>query len=182
MGNFRNDRRGGGFGGGNRRFDRDGGDDRPRGRFGGGRDRDFNRGPPRMFNVVCANCGERCQVPFKPDGSKPVLCSNCFRNKSSDSGSRQNNSPVSGGISADQFKQLNIKLDKIINILSQLELDTEELEEEEGVVIDEEDEDEEDSENADSVDEEELGDEEFDAPKSDDKEIAEEDFDISKDK
>lgn len=56
MGNFN---RGGGFGGRDR-----------------GRDRD--RGPKQMHHAVCDNCGKDCEVPFKPTGDKPVLCSDCF--------------------------------------------------------------------------------------------------------
>jgi len=31
-----------------------------------------------MFKAVCSECGDNCEVPFKPTGSKPVLCSSCF--------------------------------------------------------------------------------------------------------
>jgi CxxC-x17-CxxC domain-containing protein len=31
-----------------------------------------------MFEAVCADCGSKCQVPFKPTGGKPVYCSKCF--------------------------------------------------------------------------------------------------------
>lgn len=42
---------------------------------GGGRDR-----PPReMHSVTCAECGENTEVPFKPDGSKPVYCRDCYQ-------------------------------------------------------------------------------------------------------
>jgi CxxC-x17-CxxC domain-containing protein len=26
-----------------------------------------------------AECGKTCQVPFKPDGSRPVYCSDCYQ-------------------------------------------------------------------------------------------------------
>ena len=42
----------------------------PRGSFG---DR-----PTQMFQATCTECGERCEVPFKPSGGKPVLCKACF--------------------------------------------------------------------------------------------------------
>ena len=32
-----------------------------------------------MFPAVCAQCGKDTQVPFKPNGSRPVYCSDCFR-------------------------------------------------------------------------------------------------------
>src|SRR5260221_10199329 len=43
--------------------------------FGG--DRGFER--PEMHNATCAQCSKPCQVPFRPNGSKPVYCSNCFK-------------------------------------------------------------------------------------------------------
>jgi CxxC-x17-CxxC domain-containing protein len=56
----------GGFGGG-KRF--------------GGRDRSFDRSAPReMHKAICAECGDECEVPFRPSGDRPVLCSNCFKN------------------------------------------------------------------------------------------------------
>lgn len=45
-----------------------------RGGFGG------DRGErPEMHKAICADCGSACEVPFKPSGNKPVLCSNCFK-------------------------------------------------------------------------------------------------------
>lgn len=35
-------------------------------------------GPRRMFKAVCADCGEPCEVPFKPDPSRPVYCRECW--------------------------------------------------------------------------------------------------------
>lgn len=46
---------------------------------GGDRGRDGAR--PEMHRAVCAECGENCEVPFKPSGDRPVLCSNCFKGK-----------------------------------------------------------------------------------------------------
>ena len=38
------------------------------------------RGPRQMFDAVCAQCNQPCQVPFEPrEGGKPVLCLTCFR-------------------------------------------------------------------------------------------------------
>jgi CxxC-x17-CxxC domain-containing protein len=57
-----------------------------RGGFGGGkkfggRDRSYDRDAPRqMHKATCAECGDACEVPFKPSGDRPVLCSNCFKN------------------------------------------------------------------------------------------------------
>ena len=56
----------------NRRFE-GGGRDGGRPSFGGGRDRDR-----QMFKTVCAKCGKTCEAPFRPNGDKPVYCSDCF--------------------------------------------------------------------------------------------------------
>jgi CxxC-x17-CxxC domain-containing protein len=55
------------------------------GGFGG------NRGGERrdveMFKTTCTSCGKAAEVPFRPDGSKPVLCRDCFTsNKQDDRG------------------------------------------------------------------------------------------------
>jgi CxxC-x17-CxxC domain-containing protein len=45
---------------------------------GGDSTRSFDRGPREMFSATCASCGREAQVPFRPNGSKPVYCSDCF--------------------------------------------------------------------------------------------------------
>ncbi len=105
-------------------------------RSGGGRDSgrrsfDGGRGGDRqMFKATCSNCGKECEVPFKPTGSKPVYCSDCFRNmggsdsrRSDDRGSRKPNFDNGGRDSAqpqykEQFEALNAKLDKILKLLN----------------------------------------------------------------
>ena len=71
-GGFRGERSGGGF------------KKRSSGGFGGGRS-DFRSGGGRdsaqMFSATCAECRKSCEVPFRPNGEKPVYCSDCFRNK-----------------------------------------------------------------------------------------------------
>lgn len=49
-----------------------------RGGFRGG---DRDRGPVTMHRAVCADCGQSCEVPFRPTGDKPVFCNNCFGGK-----------------------------------------------------------------------------------------------------
>lgn len=59
------------------------------GGFRGGDDRGgFGARPPvQLFKATCAECGNACEVPFRPSGEKPVYCSNCFTgNKDRDSG------------------------------------------------------------------------------------------------
>lgn len=48
------------------------------GRSGGGdRGRDSERMP--MHRATCAECNQSCEVPFKPTGSRPVFCRDCFK-------------------------------------------------------------------------------------------------------
>jgi len=81
-------------------------------RFGG---RDSGRssfGNKPMYDAVCDNCGNKCQVPFQPSGGKPVFCSQCFEDKNKGAGGGNS------GQNRDQFEALNAKLDKILNILA----------------------------------------------------------------
>lgn len=118
MGNFNS---GGGNGGGGRnRFGNRGGGNRGfggsgggRGFGGGGRDfrRDSGRGDRQMFKAVCADCGNNCEVPFRPTGDKPVLCSTCF---SGEAPRRMSAQPAE---SNDKQNEIIAKLDKILNLL-----------------------------------------------------------------
>ncbi|QQG52780.1 MAG: hypothetical protein HY931_00915 [Candidatus Falkowbacteria bacterium] len=127
-GGFR-DKRGGGF---DRR------DSGSRGGFNrGGNGGGFDR--PAMHRATCAECGQSCEVPFKPTGERPVYCSNCFKNK--DEGAprrddrhehrpesrfdgrpehREFNKPAvnANNFSNEQFETLNAKLDKILRALN----------------------------------------------------------------
>jgi CxxC-x17-CxxC domain-containing protein len=35
--------------------------------------------PRQMFPATCAECGKSTEVPFQPNGDKPVYCSDCYR-------------------------------------------------------------------------------------------------------
>ena len=94
---------------------------------GGGGFRDRDRSRPQMHQATCADCGNRCEVPFKPTGDKPVYCSNCFessgrgmsRPKRDDARPRFEERPKadSGEIKA-EMEKLNNKLDRILKILA----------------------------------------------------------------
>lgn len=48
----------------------------------GGGSRAPYRGAPsdrEMFDTTCANCGTMTKVPFRPNGTKPVYCRDCFK-------------------------------------------------------------------------------------------------------
>ena len=37
-------------------------------------------GDREMHQVTCADCGKETEVPFKPDGRRPVYCRDCYQN------------------------------------------------------------------------------------------------------
>jgi CxxC-x17-CxxC domain-containing protein len=91
----------------------------------------FDRERSEMFSATCANCGKQCEVPFRPTGSKPVLCRDCFRNnRESDSRrpeqrsfdrpqfNRDDNQHQSRPNYEVQFAALNAKMDKILSLLT----------------------------------------------------------------
>ena len=81
--------------------------DRSRGRRDSGRDRpgrDRNKRDLEMTRVTCSDCGNKCEVPFKPTSDKPVFCSDCFKKKG-------------GGSTDSKFELINEKLDKIMDAL-----------------------------------------------------------------
>ncbi len=39
----------------------------------------FKRPPQEMHKVTCAKCGKETEVPFKPDGTRPVYCKDCYQ-------------------------------------------------------------------------------------------------------
>ncbi|MBX2860185.1 MAG: zinc-ribbon domain containing protein [Vampirovibrio sp.] len=41
------------------------------------------RSERQLYDAVCAACGVNTQVPFRPNGSKPVYCRDCYQNNSS---------------------------------------------------------------------------------------------------
>ncbi|MDP2683994.1 MAG: hypothetical protein Q8P20_02950 [bacterium] len=105
MGNYdRNNKRSGGG------FDRGG----ARKSFGGQRPSGRDGGRPQMHRATCSDCGDSCEVPFKPTGSKPVYCSNCFGNH--DGGGRDSRDSRggsrSGGFGGDRFDKKERHRDK----------------------------------------------------------------------
>ncbi len=141
--------RSGGFGGGNRDR-RDGGFSRDRNNFS----RDFSA--PQMHKTSCSSCGNMAEVPFKPTGDKPVLCSNCFGSKRDggrssdrrDNGRGSRDRRESGSFNRpstpdqskdirtlqDQIKALHVKMDVIMKSLN-LEVFGDESKKKEKVVV-----------------------------------------------
>ncbi|KKW30723.1 MAG: hypothetical protein UY72_C0004G0012 [Candidatus Uhrbacteria bacterium GW2011_GWD2_52_7] len=92
---------------------------------------------PELFPATCNDCGKECEVPFKPNGRKPVLCRDCF--KKDDAGAPRFDdrkpafkkfdrpaygdkrpsyqAPISKNYD-EQFEVINEKLDEIIAMLA----------------------------------------------------------------
>ena len=131
--------RGGGFGG-NR--------DSSRPSYGGGSNRGGSAGNydrPEMHKAVCAECGRECEVPFKPNGSRPIYCSSCFEAqgggkdrpqrdaRSNFDGNRPSFGARPSYDAGEKFitskpqsdldlRAINIKLDRILELLTQKSL------------------------------------------------------------
>ncbi|MFC1687856.1 CxxC-x17-CxxC domain-containing protein [Patescibacteria group bacterium] len=54
----------------------------------------------QMYQATCANCGNSCEVPFRPTGDKPVLCRNCFSRKGNRSQGRSSDRRMFQGVCA----------------------------------------------------------------------------------
>lgn len=108
--------RGGGFKGGKK--------------FGGGAP--WKRGGGSDFahserhEATCNNCGKPCQVPFKPNGIRPVYCSSCYKKEGNVSSNRfgEKRSLQSSSESGSdrkleiQLKRLEDKIDIILDALN----------------------------------------------------------------
>lgn len=118
-------------------------------KFGGdsyGKRRPFDRGESRgddrdgaktpSFEAVCGGCGKDCKVPFRPSGTRPVYCTNCFKKEGNGGGEakpfsgssygrpqgREGRPAATGGNAdiarlQDQLRQINTKLDAILHVL-----------------------------------------------------------------
>lgn len=74
-------------------------------------------GEQRMHKTTCDTCGKTCEVPFRPSGEKPIYCNQCFGKSSGKTFSKHNTGGNGDGMSQEQFKILNAKLDKILAAL-----------------------------------------------------------------
>jgi CxxC-x17-CxxC domain-containing protein len=49
---------------------------------GFGQKRSFGNDRPReMHKAVCAECGQECEVPFKPTEGRDVFCKECYQKR-----------------------------------------------------------------------------------------------------
>lgn len=48
-----------------------------------------------LYKVICADCHNECEIPFKPSGDRPVYCKNCFaKRKQGGNGFFKGNNPT----------------------------------------------------------------------------------------
>lgn len=100
--------------------------DRGRGDRDRGRRNDEGRGSfdKQMHQATCSDCGQRCEVPFKPNGSKPIYCSHCFGGDKFESRKPSPQTPKAESYKEDfemildEIELLNEKLDKALKILA----------------------------------------------------------------
>ncbi len=106
-----------------KRGHKQGGQSRGGSRRGGS---DWNKGSDQKINYKtrCADCGNDCTVPFRPNGSKPVLCRDCFGGGDRrSSGGRSFNKPsfdrrpAAGPDVKKDLKRIEEKVDEILSLL-----------------------------------------------------------------
>jgi CxxC-x17-CxxC domain-containing protein len=98
-------------------------------KYGGGKpwDKGGDRGSerPQMHTATCAKCNKSCEVPFKPNGKKPIYCSDCFKRDGDAEPSRYGAKPAyrstphaTGGNIEARLKSIEDKLDELIEVLT----------------------------------------------------------------
>ncbi len=70
-----------------------------------------------MHNAMCDACGKACQVPFVPNGNKPVLCSFCFHKDEQGQPQKFGNRQAGTDNVQAQLLTMNAKLDTILRML-----------------------------------------------------------------
>jgi CxxC-x17-CxxC domain-containing protein len=106
--------------------------------------------PHGLHKATCTTCGKECEVPFKPIDGKPVFCRDCYKKQDHagdterparsfgakpsfrKEGFRKDSYTPSAAPASDETKkqlaEINVKLDKILAVLADLELDSDDVE------------------------------------------------------
>lgn len=114
-----------------------------RGGFGGPRGGGFggDRGPVELFEATCADCGKQTEVPFRPNGKKPVFCRDCFKKQEGNEerggfdrkpsyGEKRSYDAAPRAAAAPRdtrIDEINTKLDRILRILEEVKIEEEEV-------------------------------------------------------
>lgn len=106
-------------------------------------------GRPAMHSATCGQCGVDCKVPFKPNGRKPVFCTDCFRGDEHfesrpqyaerpgrrererfDAPPRPPQAAAGGNAEVvKQLRELNRKMDQLLVVIADFAKDLDEMEE-----------------------------------------------------
>lgn len=100
-----------------------------------GSDRGGDRGPVTMHKATCSECGNACEVPFRPTGDKPIYCNDCFSAKR---GGEAPRAPRGGSFGGDrgsrrdfgdsevkkQLEFLGMKIDRLVKAVEGLSSNT----------------------------------------------------------
>jgi CxxC-x17-CxxC domain-containing protein len=111
-------------------------DGRQTGRKFGGRSDSWQKKPydrtsdrAESYAAVCSECGKDCRVPFRPNGKKPVLCTNCFK-KDGHANERSYGPMSRSAVPAgndhaiqEQLRAINAKLDAILKVIESSDSD-----------------------------------------------------------
>ena len=83
-----------------------------------------DRSSQESHKTTCDGCHTMCEVPFKPNGKKPVYCRNCYKGKETTTSftgqpfSRPTEYKDDGSSDLKkQFSILNTKLDRLISAI-----------------------------------------------------------------
>lgn len=76
-----------------------------------------------MYKAKCDECGNTCEVPFRPTEGKPIYCDQCFgKGGTKNIFDKKKTTVVGGGENVEQIKKqfdlLNLKLDQILKVLN----------------------------------------------------------------
>ena len=82
--------------------------------------RQNDRSQKELYEAECNNCHKRCQVPFRPNGKKPVYCSDCFSQTSRPSYAEPREQPSNHQAIERQLDELKRKIDTMNETLTSL--------------------------------------------------------------
>ena len=81
----------------------------------------FNSKNKQMFSAVCDECGDNCEVPFRPTNDKPIYCSYCFDKPGDNKNSHKHSEKIADNSA--EIEKINAKLDKILELIEKNNLD-----------------------------------------------------------
>jgi CxxC-x17-CxxC domain-containing protein len=76
-----------------------------------------------LYAATCANCHKTCEVPFRPNGQKPVFCRDCFGEKKG--APREFSKPTTSSDTSieglkRQLDAMNKKIDSLVKLVENL--------------------------------------------------------------